>query len=365
MLNRARLTILTLLTGAWLAAPSALTAQEQPSTTAEQEDQAEQVDPQATAAQQSPWWNYMHEGDVFSMEGDYYRAISRYKLYMMHEPLDPERDELRLKIAWIYTRGDKRAAAARELGEIVAARPEHDRLSMWAMLYYGQVAQEARQASLAERAFDRVLANCAERGKIQGELVGRQPALGRRFSLVGDEDCHELEVYARVGLARHHAQLHDFKAATKQLELVPKEAVAHKEAAKVAAYVNALEIPHKSPGLAGALSIVPGLGHFYIEEYGAGVAAMIWNGIFIYAVTDSILAERYGQASLLGLIELLWYSGTIFGAVSGAHRFNRDARRIVEEGLARDLDGLDDPKPWTARFGAPMARPQLRLKLNF
>lgn len=314
-------------------------------------------EPQALSRQ------YMREGDVFYMEGDYYRAITRYKLFLMHEPFDPQRDELRLKIAWIYNLGEKQAAAAAQLGELIAGRPEHDRLAMWSVLYYGQVAQEAKQASLATRAFERVLLNCDERGTIKGELVGRQPAFGRRFELVSDDDCAELEVYASVGLARHYTALHEFELAIKALEGVPVESHAGVEARKIAAYVKGLDIPQKSPGLAGALSIVPGLGHFYIEEYGAGVAALLWNGVFIYAVTDSILAGRYGQASLLGLVELIWYSGTIFGAVSGAHRFNRDAMRIVEEGLTRDLDGLDDPKPWTARFDVPPT--QLKLKLEF
>ena len=369
-----RLTILTALTALSWAPQGALRAQQppdaqlaptpEPSSASEQAPTPDQASAQAPSG---PWAErsaqLLYEGDVFYMEGDYYRAITQYKLHMMYDPLHPGRDELRLKIAWIYAQGQKQAAAARQLAELILSRPEHDRLALWATLYYAQAALDAGQGELASRSFERVLASCSERDKIVGQLVGRLPPLGRRFELVSAQDCQALAQYARVGLARLAVAMHDFKAATRQLELIPQESPAADQARRVAAYVDALELPSKSPALAGVLSIVPGLGHMYIEEYGAGVTALLWNGVFIYAVVDSIVAGRYGQASLLGLVELIWYSGTIFGAVSGAHRFNRDARRIVEDGLTRDLDVLDDRSPWTQRFHMP--QPQLQLQLSF
>lgn len=105
-------------------------------------------------------------------------------------------------------------------------------------------------------------------------------------------------------------------------------------------------LPRKSPLLAGVLSVVPGAGHVYIGEPVTGLAAFAWNGLFGYALYESIRREQIGIAVLLGVLESLWYTGTIFGAVSGAQKYNRDVRR---EALDRLRAGHDDhPERWPA-----------------
>ena len=80
----------------------------------------------------------------------------------------------------------------------------------------------------------------------------------------------------------------------------------------------------KSPWLAGLLSIVPGLGHAYIERPEIALFSLAWNSLFIYAAADNLTQENYGTGSILSAFALLWYSGTIYGAVNGAHKWNRD-----------------------------------------
>lgn len=305
---------------------------------------------------------YKDEGDVFYMQGDYYRAVTRYNLYLMHAPESPFRDEVKLKVAWMYTRGDKHIAGASLLRDIILSRPTLDGLAMWSRLYYAQNAQDANQAELAQRAYERVLEDCQQ--SAAGMNVDAPP-VGRSFEIVSVEDCQELSTYARIGLARHHIKLHDFKSATAQLNQVPKSSLAYDDAQRIRLYVDQLDIPTKSPVAAGILSIVPGLGHLYIEEYGSGMVALLWNGAFIYALVDSIVDGRYGQAALIGLVESVWYTGTIFGAVAGAHRFNRDARRVVERGVGRDLDALDDSASWPARWPASDSPGRFKLNLSF
>jgi hypothetical protein len=84
-------------------------------------------------------------------------------------------------------------------------------------------------------------------------------------------------------------------------------------------------LPEKSTVAAGLLSIVPGLGHVYLEQYSVGLTALAWNGLFGYAAFEAFRHRRWGVGALLAAMELLWYSGTIYGAVSGAERYNRDA----------------------------------------
>lgn len=293
------------------------------------------------------------QGDTFYMKGDYYRAITQYELFLMTSPPQDQADAVRLKVAWMYRKAGKLSAAASGLARIISTRPAYDRMTAWARLYYADVALDARQGGASLRAYQSLINECEGLIK-EGQLAGAG-AKG-----VGPGDCLYLESYARLGLARHYAKLHNFDEAVKQLRSLPEKSPIKAKAEETAAYVGGLTLPRKRPALAGALSIVPGLGHFYIEQYGIGVTAMVWNGAFIWALVDSLTARKFGQAALIGVVEFVWYSGTIFGAVAGAHRFNRDARRIVEEGMSRDLDRIDDQQSWPSRF--ELERPGVQLE---
>jgi hypothetical protein len=303
----------------------------------------------------------LHIADMFYYQGDYFRAVGEYERHLIMNPADPQADEVRLKIAWVYARSEKLAAAAAQLEQIIAARPLRDRMGLWARLYYGDVAARARQRTLARKAYDVVVETC--------EGLGQGPALPEDVAdverLILASDCPLLVQQARLGLARYWAAEQDFAKAAAALDAIPKGYGDAERARQIAAYLRTVEAPSKSPALAGVLSIVPGLGHVYIEEYGSGLVAFLWNGAFIYALVDSILDKNVGQAILIGLLESVWYSGTIFGAVSGAHRFNRDALRIVEDGFTQDVDQLGDKTPWPARFPRQDAVPTFHLKFEF
>ena len=89
--------------------------------------------------------------------------------------------------------------------------------------------------------------------------------------------------------------------------------------------------------------------------------ALVWNGVFIAATVDAAVDADWGQTALFGMLELIWYSGTIYSAVAGAHRFNRDASLMVRDGLIRDVRALDDDTPW----GAGAAEPDVQLNFTW
>jgi TM2 domain-containing membrane protein YozV len=103
-------------------------------------------------------------------------------------------------------------------------------------------------------------------------------------------------------------------------------------------------LPRKSPVLAGVLSVIPGAGHLYIGEPVVGLGALAWNGLFSFALYESIRRDQVGVAVLLGALEALWYSGTIFGAVSGAQKYNRDVRQLELDALRARYS--DRPESW-------------------
>ncbi|MBA2660722.1 MAG: hypothetical protein H0U74_00380 [Bradymonadaceae bacterium] len=279
-------------------------------------------------------------GDMHYLQGDLYRAISEYQTFLFERAGDERAAHVRLKIAWLYGLANEHRSAARLLDAVAMANAEEP-LGWWSRYYFAHVALNAGRPEIAKLAFDEVLSICAQTGR-----------------------CDELTAQTQLGLADYYAGRHEFVLAAGELAKLPPNAPAAEEAARISRQLLELKIPSKSPAIAGLLSIVPGFGHLYIEEYGIGMLAMIWNGVFIYGIVDSILAGSYGQALLIGLIESIWYGGTIFGAIAGAQRFNRDAMQIVESGLRRDVERLRDEQPWPARF--PLAYPTpMQLRLEF
>ncbi len=290
---------------------------------------------------------HLLRGDVYYLQGDYYRAITEYKTYLMKTADADHASRVDLKIAWIYHISERPEAAEALLRSIALdqrSAPE----GWWARLYAAHVAAAGKEPLRARRAYEKLIQDC-------------EPVLAQTVTdaSIDREGCTEITTRARLGLAKYWANLDDFERSATELGSVPRSWNKAADARKVANYVATIQIPQKSPAVAGALSVVPGLGHFYLEQWGTGIVAMVWNGAFIFATVDSFAAGRIGQGTLLGLLELVWYGGTIFGAISGAHRFNRDARLIVRDGLIEDIDRLAVDTPWPARFPAQSTPLQL------
>jgi tetratricopeptide (TPR) repeat protein len=92
----------------------------------------------------------------------------------------------------------------------------------------------------------------------------------------------------------------------------------------------------KSPVVGGALGLVPGLGYFYSGEIANGVRSMILNGLFIWGMTEMAAEENWGGFAVVTFFELTWYSGSIYGGVDSAHRYNRRRVEAMTEHLGRD-----------------------------
>ena len=201
----------------------------------------------AQAQQGSAADTHLYHGDALAYEGDYYRAITEYKLFLSLAPRDPERDHVRLRMAWLYAIGGEQSAAASVLRDVLTTRPPQDRLAAWSLLHYAQMAQEAKQSTIAQQSYERVIQLCAD------ELEARPgpEAAGRAFSDVSPGDCAQLVSQARIGLAAHFTRLHRFDDVATQLKLVPEAAPERAQARAVATYLTGLELPEKSPVLAG------------------------------------------------------------------------------------------------------------------
>jgi len=81
---------------------------------------------------------------------------------------------------------------------------------------------------------------------------------------------------------------------------------------------------HKDPTAAGMLAIIPGAGHLYCERYREAFISFLVNGALIFATYEAFDHDQNVLGGVIGLVEVGFYSGNIYSAVSSAHKFNRD-----------------------------------------
>jgi tetratricopeptide (TPR) repeat protein len=79
----------------------------------------------------------------------------------------------------------------------------------------------------------------------------------------------------------------------------------------------------RSPVVGGLMGLLPGLGYVYSGEYANAARSLILNGLFIFALVDTADDEHWGAFAALAFFELTWYSGSIYGGIDSAHRYNQ------------------------------------------
>jgi len=95
------------------------------------------------------------------------------------------------------------------------------------------------------------------------------------------------------------------------------------EAAALAALTSYERERDKSPVLGGVLGLIPGLGYIYAGEYANGLRSLILNGLFVGAMVYSGVEDQWGAFAVISFFELTWYSGSIYGGIDAAQRYNR------------------------------------------
>lgn len=92
----------------------------------------------------------------------------------------------------------------------------------------------------------------------------------------------------------------------------------------------------RRPLVGGLLGLVPGLGYAYSGEYASAGRSLILNGLFIWAMTYSAREDQWGAFAVASFFEATWYSGSIYGGVDAAHRYNERRREDCASGVERD-----------------------------
>lgn len=272
----------------------------------------------AASAQPSRAEETLRFAEQLYSERDFYRAIGEYKRFAFQSPGSPLLGWARLRIGQSYLEGG-RAEAAWTVFDAIAADSADARLRSWARLASARSLYRA--------------------GRLRQSLA----ALARsRSALASDAQLSGTAAYLQGCV---HLRLDEIAAARSRFASIW---AGHPLAGRAWRILDGIEgfddLPSKSPWLAGTLSIVPGLGHVYLEQYSIGLTAAAWNGLFAFATYDAFRRGSRGVGILLAAMELLWYSGTIYGAVNGAERYKRDARQNLLDAIEQQAE-LDVPFP--------------------
>ncbi len=144
----------------------------------------------------------------------------------------------------------------------------------------------------------------------------RQAARFHAQSLAAGE-TPPLRTLARLALAELAVRQGDIQIATSELPDIPQ---AHDMQKAIDVYAAGRD---RSPRLGGMLGIVPGLGYAYAGEYANALRSLLLNAIFIYGMVETAERDQWGAFAVITFLEITWYSGSIYGGIDAAHRFNR------------------------------------------
>lgn len=239
-------------------------------------------------------------------QGDYYRAITEYERVMFLYPGTAEANTARFQIAQCYFQSEKYGQAI-------------ERFRTLAMDFSSDPLGERAQYLLAETYY--------RKGEYQSAIDGWETFL-RSYPQSSRRDA------AHIRLGWCHLRLGNAARASQEFRNLPPDSPLAQQGNGLAEEaLRAGEVPRKSPYLAGALAIVPGAGHLYIERPREALGSFLLNGLFIWGAIATYDHGNHVAAGILTFFELGWYSGNIFTAIGGAHAYNRQADKKYFERL--------------------------------
>lgn len=172
------------------------------------------------------------------------------------------------------------------------AEDEDASLKMPSLLLRGETARESRQWAAAAFYYETVL---------------------------GGRSSDDEKTFAARRLAATKLAQKDVAAARDALGRSPVKS--DEGAAALEAYAAGHD---KKPKIGGLLGMIPGFGYFYSGEVANGFRSIILNGLFLYGMADTANNEQWGAFAVITFFEFTWYSGSIYGGIDAAHRYNRN-----------------------------------------
>jgi tetratricopeptide (TPR) repeat protein len=175
---------------------------------------------------------------------------------------------------------------------------------------------------------------CFETSRCYEQMKQPNQAILQLHNLIALSDDIQVKDRANYRIAWIYLEAADWNAARRALDQISPGSSLPVTKLKDA-LSKSREIPYKSPPLAGSLSIVPGMGQLYLGRYQDAFVAFTVNAGVIWAACESFDKDLNALGIVLSMVGIGFYTGNIYGAVSGAHKYNRIQRRNFTEQLKR------------------------------
>ncbi len=235
--------------------------------------------------------------------GQYFRAISEYQRFLFFFPDDARREVARFQIGMACYQDRNYAGAVSAFTDFINRHPAGER-AWQAYLMLSRTYEALEQPGLAQLTLQNLIRLCDV----------------PRFT---DEAHYRLGWLYLDQRLTQPAQQHFGMVVDTQI--FPSR--------QVLAELQALPpLSHKKPWLAGLLGVVPGAGYVYCGRYQDALVAFTLNSALILATVESFDKGHNALGSLLGLAAAGFYSGSIYGSVSAAHKYNQSAwQQVVKQ----------------------------------
>jgi len=229
--------------------------------------------------------------------GEYYRAITEVRRYLSLFPRGERSEEMAKSIGDAYLMSHEWAEAIAAYDEFLMHFPASP-LAGTAIFHKAIALLKLGGTAEAERLFQLIRSGAGHEKKSEA-------ARWEILLLIRQNRFDEAEKLLKDRMLRP-----EIEKETGRVEELLKE----KKGAR-----------YKSPETAGVLSaLLPGTGQFYNERYRDGVYSFLLNTLFILAAYKAYESDNHGLGAILTLFEIGWYTGGIYGAVGGAHKYNRN-----------------------------------------
>jgi tetratricopeptide (TPR) repeat protein len=246
----------------------------------------------------------LHFADHLFSQGQYYRAVTEYERFLFLAPTDARAPRARLRIGLSYLEGGEYDTAFEVLDNLCAG---------------------TKATEIARRARAWLAGGLYEQGRYPG-------ALGTASKLpVDDDGARELF----MGLC--YLRLDRADLALKATGNVPAEGAQGSMADLLTKASHELPVlPRKSPTAAAVMSaLLPGSGQLYVRRYQDAAWAFLLNGACIGAGIHAFHNDEPVAGAIAVLLELIWYSGNVYNAANGAHKYNALTRETFFDDLDR------------------------------
>ncbi len=253
--------------------------------------------------------------DVFMEEGEYYRAVTEYKKFLILFPDSEKADYALFRTGMAYYRGEEYEPSRRHFS-VLGEKYKASRYLPEAIYYEGLSHWKMKDREKARAAFDTLAeafpwSEFAPLALIAGSLVTFEEE-----NVPASRKCLER-------LTDRYPEYPGSKNAIEAMALIDQYP----------------RLPEKSETLAAAMSaVLPGSGYIYADRVGDGITAFLINALFIAGTIAAVNAENYGLAGVVGGIGLPFYLGNIYGSANAAKKWNLGVKRELRNKVFLTLD---------------------------